>query len=120
MTSGVEDQLRAHFTSAEHDLPAETFTIDVMARVHAHRRRTRVLQTSAALITVVILWLLAPDIAHGIIAMAGFPGVALRLAERSMRELSESSLISVLYLYGGVLAGYLLLKALQQFRIRWA
>ena len=119
MTSGVEDQLRAVFTSAEHDLPAEAFTIDVMARVRAHRQRTRVLQASAILITVVILWLLAPDIARGTVAAAGVPGAALTLARQSVRTLSESSLVSVLYLYGGVFAGYMLLKVLHQFRVRW-
>ena len=67
-----------------------------------------------------ILWLLLPDIARGAVAVAGFPSVALGLADRSLRTLSESSLLSVLYLYGGVFGGYLLLKALHLFRMRWA
>jgi len=119
MTSGVDDQLRALFTSAEHDLPAEAFTIDVMARVRAHRQRTRLRRASVALITVVILWLLAPDIARGTVAAAGVAGAVLTLARQSVWTLSESSLLSVLYLYGGVFAGYLLLKVVHQFRVRW-
>lgn len=119
MTSDVEDQLRVLFTSAERDLPAEAFTIDVMARVRAHRQRTRLLQASAGLITVVILWVLAPDIARGTVATAGLLRELLALAKQSLRTLSESSLVSVLVLYAGVFGGYVLLKVLHQLRVRW-
>ena len=120
MTSDFDDQLRALFTSADHHLPADAFTIDVMARLRSHRRHTRLLQGSGALLTVLILWLLSPDIARGVIAMAGFASAGLGLAEQSMRALSESSLVSVLALYGAVFGGYALLKVLHLLRVRWA
>ena len=119
MTSDFEDQLQTLFRSAERDLPQEAFTAGVTGRLSAHRRRTRLLLGAGALTTVAILWLLAPDIARGAVAVAGFPSVVLGLAGRSLRTLSESSLPSVLYLYGGVFGGYLLSKALRHFRMRW-
>jgi hypothetical protein len=120
MTSDFEDQLQTLFRSAERDLPLETFTVGLTARLTTQRRRTRLLVGAGVLATVVILWLLAPDIALGAVAVAGFPSVAFGLAGRFLRTLSESSLPSVLYLYGGVFAGYTLLKVLHYFRMRWA
>jgi len=119
VTSDFEDQLRTLFRNAAPDLPAETFAAGVTARLIAHRRRTRLLLGAGALTTVGILWLLVPDIARGSVVVAGLPGVVIGLADRSLRTLSESSLPSVLYLYGGVFAGYLLLKVLHGFRLRW-
>ena len=119
MTSDFEDQLQTLFRSAERDLSSETFMVGVTARLSTHRRRTRLLLGAGVLTTVGILWLLAPDIARGAAAVAVFPSVVLGLAGRSLRMLSESSLPSLLYLYGGVFAGYLLLKVLHHFRLRW-
>jgi hypothetical protein len=120
MTSDFEDQLQTLFRSAERDLPAETFAAGVTARLIAHRRRIRLLFGAEVGTTVIVLWLLAPDIARGAVALAGFPNEVLALAGQSLRTLSESPLPSVLYLYGGVLAGYLLLKVSHHFRMRWA
>jgi hypothetical protein len=120
MTSDFEDQLQTLFRVAERDLSSETFTVGLTARLTTHHRRTRLLLGASVLTMVGILWLLLPDLARGGVAVAGFPGVALGLADRSLRRLSESSLLNVLYLYGGVFAGYLLLKALHLFRMRWA
>src|SRR5262249_18015728 len=119
MTSDFDDHLRTLFRSAEDDLPAQVFTAAVTARFQSHRRRTRLLYGSGILITVVILWLLAPDVARGVAAVAAVPSMVPGLSSRTMRALSESSLISVVYLYAGVFGCYLLLKVLRQFRIRW-
>jgi hypothetical protein len=118
MTSDFEDQLQMLFRGAERDLPVETFTAGVTARVITHRRRTRLLLGAGVLTIVVILWLLAPDIARGVVAVAGLPSVVLGLAGRSLRTLSESPPPSVIYLYGGVYAVYMLLKVLHRFRMR--
>jgi hypothetical protein len=120
MTSDLEDQLETLFRSAARDLPPETFMAGVTARLRLQRRRIRLLQAAGVLTTVVILWLLAPDISSGAVAVSGFPGAVLELAGQSLRTLSESSLLSVLYLYGAVFAGYVLLKVIYRFRIRWA
>ena len=119
MTSDFDDQLRALFTSAEQDLQSQAFTAGVTARFQSHRRRTWLLYGAGILITVVILWLLAPDIAGGIAAVAAVPSVVPGLSSRAVRALSESSLTSVAYLYAGVFGCYLLLKVLRQFRVRW-
>ena len=119
MTSDVEDQLRVLLTSAEHDLPADAFTAGVSARLRAHRRQTRLLQGSGLLTTMVVLWLLAPDIARGAAAMSGFPTLLFGFVGRSVRTFPESSLFSVTCLYGAVFAGFILLRVLRQFRIGW-
>jgi hypothetical protein len=120
MTSDFEDQLQTLFRSAERDLYSETFTVGVTARLSTQRLRTRLLLGAGVLTTVVILWLMVPDIARGAVAVTGFPRVAFGFAVRSLRTLSDSSLLDVFYLYGGVFAGYVLLKVLHHFRIRWA
>jgi hypothetical protein len=119
MTDDFDDQLRALFVSAEHDMPAETFTAGVTARIGSDRRRSRLLQGVGGLTIVVTLWLLAPDIARAVVAVAGFPTVVSGLAVRSSRTLVESSVFSVLCLYGGVFSAWLLLKGLRQLRVRW-
>lgn len=116
MTSDLDDQLPALFKNAEQDFPADAFTADVIARVNAHRRRIRLLQAFGLAMIVVALYLLAPDFAD---SAADFPNVVVGLANRSLRTLSESSVLGVIYIYGGVFGGYVLLKALQRFRIRW-
>ena len=119
MTTDHEDQLRALFASAGHDLPPEAFTAGVTARLSTPRRRLALHLGAGVLTTVVILLLLAPDLARGALALNGFPGLVRQLAVRSLPLLSESSLPSFLYVYAGVFAGSFFLKALKHFRIRW-
>jgi hypothetical protein len=119
MTSDFDDELQALFRRASPSLPGEAFTAAVTARIDAHRTRTRLLYGAGVLLTAVILWLLIPDLAMGVAALARLPDVVLAAASRAIGALSESSLLSVLYLYGGVLAGYLLLRVLHTFRTRW-
>jgi hypothetical protein len=116
MTSDRDDQLLALFKTAEQDLPGEPFTADVIARLSAHRRRITLLQGSGIAMIVIALYLLSPEFAE---RAADFPNVVFDLASRSLHALSESSLLAVIYLYGGVFGGYLLLRALQRMRIRW-
>jgi hypothetical protein len=118
MTSDFDEELQTLFRRAGPGLPGEAFTDAVTRRIDAHRARTRLLYGAGVLLTAAILWLLVPDLAMGAAALARLPGVALAAGSRSIRTLAESSLLSVLYLYGGVLAGYLLLRALHRLSAR--
>jgi hypothetical protein len=119
MTSDFDEELQTLFRRAGPGLPGEAFSAAVTRRIDAHRTRTRLLYGAGVLLTAAILWLLIPDLAMGAAALARLPGVVLAAVRVSIGALSESSLTSVLYLYGGVFAGYLLVRALQRLRTRW-
>ena len=118
MTSDFDNDLKALFRRASPSLPGEAFTAAVTARVDARRTRTRLLYAAGLLLTSAILWLSIPELTRGATVLARLPGVVLATASRSVAELAESSLVSVFYLYGGVFAGYLLVRVLQRFPIR--
>lgn len=60
MSDDKDPFLQSLFSEAEEDLPGESFTVDVMAKAEAIRKRSRFLWIGITVLLLPCLWFLAP------------------------------------------------------------